>query len=188
MTCALRLYGDGVSFWVVSGQSSCLCSYLVWLRALPGGGHISQPGWIPDWELRGGWQGTLRAGTSSLLSSALVTQSCLTLCDPMNCSLPGPSVHGILQARILEWVAISFSRGSSWFRDWTWVSCIAGRLLTTWATREALRLAPPKLSQLIFHSSIMFLTGTTCCETTHANGYYHAWPRWGDFSPWFLKV
>ena len=42
-----------------------------------------------------------------------VTQSCLTLCDPMDCSLPGSSVHGILQATILEWVAISFSRGSS---------------------------------------------------------------------------
>jgi len=43
----------------------------------------------------------------------LVTQSCLTLCDPMDCSLPGSSVHGILKARILEWVVILFSRGSS---------------------------------------------------------------------------
>ena len=47
------------------------------------------------------------------------TQSCLTLCDPMNCNLPGSSVHGTFQARILEWVAISFSRGSSWPRDQT---------------------------------------------------------------------
>ena len=47
----------------------------------------------------------------------LVTQLCLTLCDPMDCSLPGSFVHGILQARILEWVAISFSRGSSQPRD-----------------------------------------------------------------------
>ena len=45
--------------------------------------------------------------------SVLVTQSCLIMCDPMDCSLPGSSVHGILQARILEWVAISSSRGSS---------------------------------------------------------------------------
>ena len=52
----------------------------------------------------------------------LVTQSCVTLCDPMDCSPPGSSVRGILQARILEWVAISFSRGSSPPRDWTWVS------------------------------------------------------------------
>ena len=49
----------------------------------------------------------------------LVTQSCPTLCDPMNCSPPGASVHEILQARILEWVAISFSRGSSPPRDQT---------------------------------------------------------------------
>ena len=46
-----------------------------------------------------------------------VAQSCPTLCDPMECSLPGSSVHGILQARVLEWVAISFSRGSSRPRD-----------------------------------------------------------------------
>ena len=54
----------------------------------------------------------------------------------MDCSLSDSSVHGILQARILEWVAISFSRGSSWPRDWTWVSCIAHRFFTIWATRE----------------------------------------------------
>ena len=55
----------------------------------------------------------------------------------MDCNLPGSSIHGILQARILEWVAISFSRGSSWPRDWTQVSCIAGRCFNLWATREA---------------------------------------------------
>ena len=66
-----------------------------------------------------------------------VIQSCLALCDPMDCSLPGFSIHGILQARILEWVAISFSRGSSRPRGQTQVSCIAGRCFTLWATREA---------------------------------------------------
>ena len=45
--------------------------------------------------------------------------------DPLDCSLPGSSVHGTLQAKILEWVAISFSRESSWPRDWTWVSCVS---------------------------------------------------------------
>ena len=64
-------------------------------------------------------------------------QLCQTLCDPLDCSLPGSSVHGILQARILEWAAISFSRGSSQPRDQTWVSCIADRRFTIWATREA---------------------------------------------------
>ena len=52
----------------------------------------------------------------------LVTHLCLTLCDPMDCSLPGSSVHGIFQARILEWIAICFSRGSSQPRDQTLVS------------------------------------------------------------------
>ena len=61
-----------------------------------------------------------------------VIQSCPTLCDPMNFI-----VHGILQARILEWVAFPFSRGSSQPRDWTQVSCIAGEFFTSWATREA---------------------------------------------------
>ena len=60
----------------------------------------------------------------------LAIQSCLTLCEPVDYSLLGSSVHGILQARILEWVAIPFSRGSSQPRDRTQVSCIAGRLLT----------------------------------------------------------
>ena len=69
-------------------------------------------------------------------SESEVTQSCPTLCDPMDCSLPGSSVHGIFQARILEWVAISFSRRSSIPRDWTWVSCMVGRHFTVWATRE----------------------------------------------------
>ena len=73
-------------------------------------------------------------GSHSLLSviesESEVAQSCLTLGDPMDYSPPGSSVHGILQARILEWVAISFSRGSSPLRDRTRVSCIAGRCLT----------------------------------------------------------
>ena len=56
---------------------------------------------------------------------------------PMDCSLPGFSVHGIFQTRVLECVAISFSRGSSRSRDWTQVSRTAGRLFTIWATREA---------------------------------------------------
>ena len=56
---------------------------------------------------------------------------------PQDCSLPGSSVHGILQARMLEWVAISFSRRTSWPRDWTQVFRIAGRCFTIWATREA---------------------------------------------------
>ena len=60
-------------------------------------------------------------------------------CDPMDCSLPSTSVHGILQVGILEWVAMPSFRGSSWSMDWTWVSCIAGRFFTVWATRKPLQ-------------------------------------------------
>ena len=84
----------------------------------------------------------------------LVTQLCLTLCDPMDRSLPGPCVHGILQVRVLEWVSISFSRGSSWSRDWTWVYCVARGFFTIWANREAHRLLLPGKST----------NASVCCE------------------------
>ena len=76
------------------------------------------------------------------------------LCDPMNCRLPGSSVHGIFQARVLEWVAISFSRGSFWPRDWTWVSCIAGRFFTYWATREAIPIVKTLNMEEIYNANI----------------------------------
>ena len=139
----------------------------------------------------------------------LVSQSCLTLWHPMDYSLPGSSVHGLLQARmleciaipfsmgssqfrdlldpgifptqglkpgllhyrqvlyhlstrealrILEWVAIPFSRGSSWLRDWTQVTCITGRLFTTWATRDILMGTKPQLLR-----KIMADTDTNYC-------------------------
>ena len=69
-------------------------------------------------------------------SESEVAQLCPTLCDHMDCSLPGFSVHGIFLARVLQWVAFSFSRGSFWLRDWIWVSRIAGRHFTIPATRE----------------------------------------------------
>ena len=71
-------------------------------------------------------------------------------CDPIDCSLPGSSVHGILQARILEWIAISLSRLSSQRSNQTQVSCLAGRFFTDWATREA------QVSSLVFRSLIRF--------------------------------
>ena len=79
--------------------------------------------WLPVW-------------ISSLF--LLVATSCPTLCNLMDCSPPGSSVHGILQARVLEWVAIPSSRGSSRPRNRTLVSLIADRFFTVWATREAL--------------------------------------------------
>ena len=68
----------------------------------------------------------------------LITKSCLTLCNPMDCSTPGSSVYGIFQAKILEWVAITFSGGSSQPRDQTCNSCVSRQILYCWATREAL--------------------------------------------------
>ena len=73
---------------------------------------------------------TRRCQPHTCCTHAKLLQLCLTQCDPMNSSLPGSSVHGILQARILELVAMPFSRASSWPRDQTHVSCIAGRFLT----------------------------------------------------------
>ena len=70
--------------------------------------------------------------SSGMESEVKVTQSCLTFCDPMDCVVPG-----ILQAKILAWVAFPFSGGSSQPRDQTLVSRIAGRFFTRWATREA---------------------------------------------------
>ena len=82
---------------------------------LPDNLHYHQSGW---------W-----ATGANQVNHMLVTQSCPTLCNPMDYSPPGSSVHGILQARTLEWVAIFYSRISSWPKDWTWVSCIAGRFI-----------------------------------------------------------
>ena len=70
----------------------------------------------------------------------LVTQSYLTLCDPIDCSWPGFSVHRILQQIILEPIAILFSMGSSQLSDWTQVSYTAGSFFTIWATREVLEI------------------------------------------------
>ena len=90
-------------------------------------------------------------------SESKVAQSCPTLCDPMDCSPPGSSVHGIFQARILEGVDISFSSRSSRLRDWTQVSCIVGRHFTVWATREDMHASPFKPVRL-------WLTCSICSE------------------------
>ena len=74
------------------------------------------------------------------VSESEVTQSCRTLSDPMDCSLPGSSIHGIFQARVLEWGAIAFSRGSSQPRDRTQDSHIVGRHFTVWVSRQVICL------------------------------------------------
>ena len=82
------------------------------------------------------------------LMHAKALWSCLTLCNPRDCSPPGSSIHGSLQARILEWVAISYSRGSSWPRDWTHVSYI----YLSWQV-GSLPLVPPGRPLNISHKS-----------------------------------
>ena len=73
-----------------------------------------------------------------LLFHCLIVKSCPTLCDPMICGPPGSSVHGISQASILEWVAISFCKGSFQPRDQIRVPCIGRQIFYCWVTREAL--------------------------------------------------
>ena len=124
----------------------------------PGGrnGNPLQYSWLENPMDRGAWQAMVHRVTKSWtqLSNSEATTTVgflcaecpqllchVPLCDPMDCSLPGSSVHRILQARIPEGVAMPSFRGSSQPRDRTrvsCVSCIAGRFFTRWATREAL--------------------------------------------------
>ena len=119
------------------------CSVQCFLEADNLGQHqrtvqVSVHSWPQDWP----WSPdpllplfSVRLSSLKVKSESEVTQSCPTLCDPMDCSLPGSSLHGILQARVLEWGAISFSRGSSRPRDRTRVSRTPGRRFNLWATR-----------------------------------------------------
>ena len=103
---------------------------LVWLVYLqPPAGPRAQGGQI--FLCCSGWCCAPQDSPPAMVYSEVkVAQSCPTLCDPIHYSPPGSSVHGILQTRILEWVAIPFSRGSSWPRNQTQVSCIASRFFT----------------------------------------------------------
>ena len=114
----------------------------------------------------------------SCLCSCLVIQSCLTLCIPLDSSLPGSSVLGIFLARILEWVAISYSRGSSQPRDWTcisWISCTGEWILYHCATWEAqkMRIISPyfiwllwRLNEIVYAQELNELLQVNLCGTT----------------------
>ena len=115
-------------------------------------------------EVEGTW---IRPGNSApilllAMCLCLLTQSRPTFCDPMDCSPSGSSVHEIFQARILKWVAISYSKASSRLRDWTsvsWVSCIADGFFTHWAIRKA-----PLCSPWRFQPSIATWQWWICCQ------------------------
>ena len=111
-------------------------------------------------------------------SESELIQSFLTLCDSMDCSPPFCFVYGIFQAGILEWVAISFSRGSSWLRNQTRVSCIAGRFFTNWAIREALIMA-----------AIQKSTRNKCWRGCGEKGtLLHCWWEWKLVQPQWRTV
>ena len=110
-----------IPFQTLNTLSNFFSSNSLWLKSYPASTQYDKNPTHPwKWKVK-----------------VLVAQSCPTLCNPMDCSLPSSSVHGILQAKILEWVSIPFSRGSSQPRDQTWVCCMAGRFFTIWTTKEA---------------------------------------------------
>ena len=122
---------------------------------------------------------SIRSGSGS---ESEVAQSCSTLCDPMDCSPTGSSVHGIFQAWILEWVAISFSRGSSRSRDRTQVSRTVDRRVAVWAqaTSVTLWLERSPGGSGVWGSLRGLLRAEEAGEVTKGQGRSkaeHAWPR-----------
>ena len=116
-----------------------------------------------------------------------VAQSCQTLCDPMDCSLPGSLVRGIFQARVLEWVAISFSRGSSQPRDQTRVSLTAGRHITVWATRRQRSSIVWKKKLALSVSKIRSKPSPALCGILTVHFSALQFPYWQNMDYYFLK-
>ena len=114
-----------IKSWVINGMSVSLWNS--W-------GNLKLRGLWKVIRIR--WDHKGRALVNRIESESDVAQSCPALCNSMDYSLPGSSVHGVFQAIVLEWIAISFSRGSSQPRDRTRVSCIVDRHFTVWATSE----------------------------------------------------
>ena len=116
--------------------STVLCMHVLFYECIYVYAHMDPYMPIVLWFAYVHWTVVLKFTPAAAAAAAAKSlQSCLTLCNLVDSSLLGSSVHGILQTRILEWVAIPFSRGSSQPRDWTQVSCIAGWFFTIWATR-----------------------------------------------------
>ena len=123
----LRVYGGFIDWWNHDRW---------WLNStsspspLPGGWRVGLKVLIPQLHLLAPLATSLHPEAIYCCDCCLVVPLCLILCNPVDCSLPSSSVHEISQARILEWVAISFSRGFSWLRDRTRISCITGGFFT----------------------------------------------------------
>ena len=112
-------------------------------------------------------------------------QECLTLCDPMNCSQPGSYIHGILQASILEWVAMPFTRGSSWPRMWTRISsssCVAGVFFFFFFfTTEPLE------KPLCIYISVQF-SHSVMSDSLRPHGLQHPRPPCPLLTPWAFSA
>ena len=107
----------------------------------------------------------------------------------MDCSLPGPSVHGIFQARILEWVAISFSRRSFQLRDWTQVSLIVGRCFTIWATREVIQITHFKLGRAFLKNTDTQWNKNSGCNLEEiTKSYWTVQFSYSDEGKWRLST
>ena len=146
-------------FWFNWIRSPCIRNFKKWFQSQPGlkatGLADWKLNWGPvtiwlvrmmlkrikakqDWELKPIFICGKTMPITCYLCMCSVTQSCPTLCDPMDCSVPSSSVHWTFQARILKWFAISFSRGSSPCRDWNRISQVSCRqIVYRWVTREA---------------------------------------------------
>ena len=105
-----------------------------------------------------------------------VIKSCLTLWDPMDHSPSGYSVHGILQAGTLEWVAVSSSRGSSPPRDWTCVSCIGRQIIYHWATCEAPEICSLNLKFFVDSLSLCSLSPSPNSSSLNMETLFLFWP------------
>ena len=118
--------------------------------------------WLVLTEIENAWRHSYcPQGVYNRKSESEVARSCPTLWDPMDCNPPGSSIHGIFQARVLEWGAIAFSRGSSQPRDRSRVSRITGRHFTVWATREVCTKGGNKNLWHIVYTCHIFIHSST---------------------------
>ena len=136
------------SMWQLTLSKSFMwiCVKLLWLPTNLGTGSGSQNKGEPSYQRQS------RVGSVTGLLLLQSHFSHVRLCDPMDCILPGSSVHGVLQVKILEWVAMPSSRGSSWPRDWThvsYISCIGRQVLYHWRICQNTYMSLSKLWELV---------------------------------------
>ena len=153
---------DKMVGWHLGLDWTCVCS--------PCGHKESDMTDWPNWRKEENQGSNPCSAVNYVIGSESVSHSVVSDCDPVDCSSTGFPVHGILQARILEWVAIPYSRGSSWPRDRTWFTYISGRFFTIWACREA-------PINCVTHSKSLNLLDFLLCEMRKLK-----WMGWGLFS------